>query len=200
MTLHRLAFAGLVVSSILVAPAVLAQQAPVTSGAMSSEPGKVSAVRMVEVAAGVTAVNKATRTVTLKGPDGRIFDVVAGDEVRNFDQITPGDQVVVSYMQALAMAVRPGTGIRQGAESAGAVRTRPGDKPGAAVGRQVTMLVDVVDVSPAKKTITVKGPKGNVFDLDVQNPDHFKVVKKGDQIEVDYVESMAVAVVPAAKK
>jgi len=125
---------------------------------------------------------------------------VAGNEVRNFDQIKTGDQVVVRYTQALAMAVRKGGGIRQSTESADALRTKPGEKPGGAVARQVTTLVDVIDVSPAKKTITVKGPKGNVFDLDVQNPDHFKVVKKGDQIEVDYVESMAVAVVPAAKK
>ena len=35
--------------------------------------------------------------------------------------------------------------------------------------------------------------------LDVQNPDQFKVVKKGDQIEVTYTEAMALSVEPAAK-
>lgn len=200
MFLRNLTAASLLVASIVVAPAALAQKAPVAGGAISSEPGKVSAARIVEVSAGVTAIDKATRTVTLKGPQGRIFDVVAGDEVRNFDQIKPGDQVVVRYMQALAMAVRKGGGIRESSESADALRTKAGEKPGGAVARQVTALADVIDVNQAKKTITLKGPKGNVIELDVQNPDHFKVVKKGDQVEVDYVESMAVAVVPAAKK
>lgn len=200
MSLRHLTVAGLLVTSIVAAPAALAQKAPVASGAMSSEPGKVSAARTVEVAAGVTAIDKATRTVTLKGPEGRVFEVVAGDEVRNFDQIKPGDQVVVRYLQALAMAVRKGGGIRESSESADAARTKSGAKPGGAVARQVTAVADVIDVNPGKKTITLKGPKGNVFELDVQNPDHFKVVKKGDQVEVDYVEAMAVAVVPAAKK
>jgi len=197
---HLTTMLGLLAASILAAPAALAQRAPVATGAMSSEPGKVSAARAVEVAAGVTAVDKATRTMTLKGPEGRVFDVVAGDEVRNFDQIKPGDQVVVRYLQALAMAVRKGSGIRESRQSADALRAQPGAKPGAAVARQVTVVADVIDVSEARKTITIRGPKGNVIDLDVQNPDHFKVVKKGDQIEVDYVESVAVAVVPAVKK
>ena len=200
MLSRPLSLAALFATSIVIAPAALAQQAPVTSTAISSEAGKVSAARTAKVAAGVTAIDKATRTVTLKGPEGRVFDVVASDEVRNFDQIKVGDQVVVNYMQALAMSVRKGGGVRQSAESADGLRTKPGEKPGGAVTRQITAVADVVDVDPGNKTITLKGPKGNVVVLDVQNPDHFKVVKKGDQVEVDYVEAVAVAVVPAAKK
>jgi hypothetical protein len=33
----------------------------------------------------------------------------------------------------------------------------------------------------------------------VKNPDHFKVVKKGDQIEANYVEAAALSVEPAKK-
>lgn len=200
MLSRHLPIAVLFATSVVVAPAVLAQQAPVVNSSISSEAGKVSAARSVKVAAGVTAIDKATRTVTLKGPKGRVFDVVATDEVRNFDQIKVGDQVVVNYMQALAMAVRKGGGVREGAESADAMRTKPGEKPGAVVGRQVRAVADVIDVNPGNKTITLKGPKGNVVELDVQNPEHFKAVKKGDQVEVDYVEAVAVAVVPAPKK
>jgi len=200
MFLRRLTVVSLLLTAAVGMPLAMAQQAPATSSSIASEPGKVAATRMAEVSAGVVAVNKATRMVTLKGPEGKLFDVLAGDEVRNFDQIKVGDEVVVRYMQALAMAVRKGGGIRQGTESADAARTKPGDKPGAAVARQVSVLADVIDVNEAAKTITLKGPKGNVVELAVQNPDHFKVVKKGDQIEVDYMEAMAVAVVPAARK
>jgi hypothetical protein len=201
MSLRHLTVATLLVSSIVVAPAALrAQTAPTAGAAVTSEPGKVSAARVVEVSAGVTAIDKATRTVTLKGPQGNAFDVVAGDEVRNFDQIKVGDQVLVRFQQALAMAVRKGGGVRESSQNVDGMRTKAGEKPGGVVARQVTALADVIDVNPAKKTITLKGPKGNVFELDVQNPEHFKVVKKGDQVEVDYVESLAIAVVPAAKR
>ena len=52
------------------------------------------------------AIDKATRTLTLKGPEGNVMDVVAGDEVKNFDQIKLGDFVVVRYAQALTLELR----------------------------------------------------------------------------------------------
>jgi propanediol utilization protein len=54
-------------------------------------------------------------------------------------------------------------------------------------------------VDPAKKTITLKGPRGNVVVLDVQNPAQFKVVKKGDQVEVTYTEALALSLETAPK-
>jgi len=57
----------------------------------------------------------------------------------------------------------------------------------------------VVAVDPKKSTITLKGPAGNVVDLKVRNPDHFKVVKKGDQVEAVYSEALAVTVTPVPK-
>jgi hypothetical protein len=111
-----------------------------------------------------------------------------------------GDSVVVTYVRGLTMEVKKGSGIRESTEKTDAARAKPGEKPAGAVGRQITVLADVVAVDQKKKTITLKGPKGNVVELDVQNPDHFKVVKKGDQVLVDYVEAVAVSVEPAPKK
>ncbi len=65
--------------------------------AVVSEPGKACAVRAIEVSANVVGIDKATRTVTLKGPKGDVFDIVASDEVKNFDQIKVGDFVVARY-------------------------------------------------------------------------------------------------------
>ena len=59
-----------------------------------------------EISAQVVAIDKATRTVTLKGPQGNVVDVVAGDEVKNFAQIKVGDFVVVRYAEALTLELR----------------------------------------------------------------------------------------------
>jgi len=178
---------------------VFAQQKPVGVAATVSEPGKVAMMEAVQASAKVTAINKETRTVTLKGPEGRLFDVIAGDEVRNFAQIAVGDEVVVEYIKAISLRVQKNTGFRERSEQVDAARAVPGAKPGAAVGREVRVVADVIAVDPKKSTITLRGPKGNVVELDVQNPDHFKVVKVGEQVEADYVESVAVAVQPAAR-
>ena len=65
--------------------------------------------------------------------------------------------------------------------------------------REVTAIADVTAVDPKKSTITLKGPRGNVVTLDVKNPDQFKVVKVGDQVEVTYTEALALSVEAAPK-
>jgi hypothetical protein len=181
------------------AGAAQAQQSPAAATTFSSQPGRVAAAQAVKVSVVVTAIDPATRGLTLKTADGRTFDVVAGPEVRNFDQIKLNDRVVAQYMRALTLELRKGGGARQGSESTDAVRAQKGEKPGAAVGGRMTVIADVVDVNQKDKTISLRGPKGNVVVLDVQNPDHFKVVKKGDQVEADYAEALAVSVEPAPK-
>jgi propanediol utilization protein len=184
-----------------VASGALAQQPGATGGAvLASEPGKAAVARTVEVSARVVAIDKATRTVTLKGPKGEALDIVAGEEVRNFDQIKLGDYVVARYVAALTLELRK-TKAAAGDPTVreGAAKAQSGERPAVAGARQVTAIADVTAVDPQKSTITLKGPRGNVVTLNVQNPDQFKVVKKGDQVEVTYTEALALAVEPAPK-
>lgn len=179
---------------------VAAGEPAATGGTViKSEPGKVEASSIVEVTATVTAIDNASRVVRLKGTGGRTIDVVAGEEVRNFDQIKVGDKVVAQYIQALTLELKKGPGIRKRTEREAVARADPGERPAGAVGRQVTIVADVVDVNREKKLITLKGPKGNIIDLKVQNPEHFNVVKKGDQVEAVYTEAVALSVEPAPK-
>jgi hypothetical protein len=176
----------------------------VTGGSVVvSEPGKAVVADSVEATVTVTAIDKATRTVTLKGPQGNSVDVICGDEVKNFDQIRVGDRVNVVYMQALSLELRKTRSNEAPSATVGAVGAKPGDRPAGAVGREVRALADVVKVDQKNSIISLKGPRGNVIDLKVRNQDHFKVVKKGDQVEVVYAEAVALAVTPvkaAAKK
>lgn len=183
-------------------PAVLAQQpaAPKGGAAIVSEPGKAAAMQAVEVSALVVGIDKATRTLTLKGPKGDVFDIVAGDDVKNFDQIKSGDAVDARYAQALTLELRKVKAAAGGVTmTEDAAKAKPGERPAVAGARQLTAIADVVAVDAKAGTMTLKGPKGNVVTLNVQNPEQFKVVKKGDQIEVTYTEALALSVEPAPK-
>ena len=84
-----------------------AQKPDVKGGAVvSSEPGKATAVRAAEVSAQVVAIDKATRTLSLKGPKGKVVEMVAGEEVKNFNQIKVGDMLFVRFMQSLALELQ----------------------------------------------------------------------------------------------
>jgi hypothetical protein len=193
-----LAFA--LIATVFTATAFAQQPGPTGGVAVASEPGKATAVSTVEVSAKVVGIDKATRTVTLKGPKGKVVDIVAGDEVKNFDQIKVGDLVVARYLEALTLELKK-TKVAAGDVKVReeAARAKPGEKPAAAGARQVTVIADVIAVDPAKSTITLKGPKGKVVTLNVSNPDQFKVVKKGDQVEATYTEALALSVEAAPK-
>ena len=196
----KFTFAVALVAAAFAATAV-AQKPDAAGGAVvASEPGKAAVVRAVELSAQVVSIDKATRTLTLKGPEGKAQDVVAGDEVKNFDQIKLGDFVVARYLQALTLELKK-TKVAAGDVTVreDAARANSGERPAVAGSRQVTAIADVIGVDPKKSTITLKGPRGNVVTLDVQNPDQFKVVKKGDQVQVTYTEALALSVEPAPK-
>ena len=180
-------------------PAV-AQQKPDAKGAVvtSTEPGKGTIATTVTVSARVEAIDQKTREVTLKGPQGNVTTVTAGPEVRNLAQVKVGDMVTVRYVEALTLTLKKdGKELvaRKDTETGG--RAKPGERPGGAVARQVEVTADVIAVDAKTQTITLKGPKQTV-DLKLRDPEQFKLVKVGDQVQAVYTEALALAVEPAA--
>lgn len=184
-----------------VSTGVLAQAPAAQGGTMTATaPGKAVAANTVEITASVEAVNKATREVTIKGPRGHVETVIAGPEVKNFDQIKVGDKVALRYVEALSLELKKGgTAPVARTDSAMGATAKPGEKPAAAVGHQIHVTANVVAVDAATQTVSLKGPKQTV-DLHVADPEQFKLVKVGDQVEATYTEAVALSVEPAVAK
>ena len=105
----------------------------------------------------------------------------------------------VSYKEALTLELKKTRAPLKASATVATVGAAPGSQPAGATGVEITVIADVVAVDPKKSIISLKGPAGNVIDLKVYNPDQFKVVKKGDQVEAVYSEAYAVAVTPVPK-
>ena len=172
-----------------------------TGGAMvGTAPGKGVAVQTVKATATITAIDKSTRDVTLKGPQGNEVTLTAGADVKNFDAIKAGDQVNAQYVEALTLELKKGGGMAVArTEKTDAMKAKPGAAPAGAVGRQVTIVADVVAVDPATQVVTLRGPKRTV-DMVVADPEQFKRIAKGDQVEATYTQAVAMALEPAAAK
>ena len=184
-----------------VAPYALAQ--PQVGGAVAVAPGKAAAAQTVKATATVESVDKATRTVTLKLANGTTRSIVAGDEVKNFDQIKAGDKVTVQYAEALTLELKKdGKAVVGRTESSGMTSAAKGEKPGAVAMREVVAVADVVNVDAAKQLVQVKNKDGKIIDLNVKDPEQLKLIKKGDQVQATYTEAVAISVEPmaAAKK
>jgi hypothetical protein len=179
-----------------------AQQAPAPKvvEAKAVAPGKAAAAQAVEVRAVVVGIDKAGRTVDLKGPKGRVVTLAVSEEAKNFDQVQLGDHVVVRYMRALTLELKKtGSAVMERSEKSDAVVAKPGERPGVAAGRQVQVMANVVAVNAKTRTVTLKGPKGNLVDLVLEDPKQVAKIKKGDQVEAVYTEAVAISVEPAPK-
>ena len=175
----------------------VAAQTAVMAG---SAPGKAGVAQTVKLTATITAIDKATRDVTLKGPQGNEVTVTAGPDVKNFANMNVGDQVDVQYIEAVTLELKKGGGQPVArTEQAAAKGAKPGEQPAGIVGRQVTIVADVVAVDPAKQIVTLRGPQRTV-NVTVSDPEQFKRIAKGDQVEATYTQALAMAIQPAAKK
>jgi Cu/Ag efflux protein CusF len=192
--------ATIAIAALAAATILASQAAAQTGGAMVAKgPGVAGAAQTVKVTATITAIDPATRSVTLKGPQGREIAVIAGPEVRNFAQMKVGDQVDVQYVEALTLELKKGGGMPVAkTDTAGAARAKPGEQPAGMVGRQVTVVADVVAVDKEKQLVTLKGPT-QTLDLKVRDPKQLALIAKGDQVEATYTEAVAIAVSPAKR-
>jgi hypothetical protein len=161
-----------------------------------SRPGAATIEEVAQAIATVVAIDKTTRALTLKA-ENRTVEVIADDSIRNFDQIQLGDRVEVKYRRAVSLELKKASTSLNAGERAIVEHAAPGEKPRGALGREIRVLAEVTAVDPKRSTITLKGPQGNAVELAVANPEHFKVVKKGDKVQATYSEALAVAVTPA---
>jgi Cu/Ag efflux protein CusF len=64
--------------------------------------------------------------------------------------------------------------------------------------RETKVTAEVTGIDAEKKTIFLKGPKGNVVALDIRDPEQMKLIKVGDKVEATYTQALAISMAPAA--
>lgn len=172
--------------------------APAASASTAPTRERVELSAELTATAQVVALEKATREVTLRGEDGRLIDVVAGDAVRNFDQIAVGDSLKVRYQQSLSASRLPpnSSGPAAGAEVI-AARAKPGSKPGGGVGATVSLRVKIASIDTARGIVVFTLPSGELVAHEIATPEGLSFVKGlkvGDLVQIDYREALALSV------
>jgi hypothetical protein len=187
-----------VIATVLAAAPVLglAENTGVEAAAVKARGAEgAGAGQAVEIKAEVTAIDKAARTVTLKGPRGKTKTLTVSKQARNFDQIKVGDVVTLAYLEALTLKLEKAEGAKPGKEVNEELRrAAPGQKPGGEMVRHVTVVGTVTAIDTATQWVTVRGPEGGEVDLKVKEAAKLKSVKVGDLVRATYTEALAIAV------
>jgi Cu/Ag efflux protein CusF len=145
----------------------------------------------------VVAIDEASRKITLKDLEGDESTFTAGPEVRNFDQVKRGDQVIVSYHEGFALAFGPkGSGVRERIDSIDVARAELGEKPAVQITGSIAAIGTVMAIDVENRKVTLKGAKNTVV-LEASEEVDLSQVKVGDEVEALYIKSYAVNVIPA---
>ena len=170
--------------------------------AVEGKKPSVKKEKTTHVVATVEAVDLENRIITVKGPEGNIVDIKAGEQVKNLAQIKVGDSVEITYYESIAAKVYKAGEAPQGAAATVATErtAKPGEKPSGIVGSQVTLTATIESISPNKTTVTLKMADGKYKVVKIQDKKNLTNVKVGDEVVITVTETLAIAVKPAKKK
>ena len=193
MTAWSLRFIAACTATLLGAAAAWAQIAPgpAPSASLPDRPGVVYAER-TRVTATVKAIDKSQRTVTLERPDGRTVTLRVPPAARNFDQVKVGDTVRAEYLDAVALFVRKSGGPPQVGEKTAVAVAPEGEKPAGMMVETVELTARVEAIDLAARTVTLRGPEGNVRVVTVdESVERLDAVKPGDEVVVRHTQALA---------
>ncbi|HCU53855.1 MAG TPA: hypothetical protein DIC36_06115 [Gammaproteobacteria bacterium] len=155
-----------------------------------------------EAQATVVAIEKSQRRLVLRDDKANEYEILAGPEVRNFNEIKKGDVVELRYQRAAASRLEKLAGPDAAAEMTRVERAPAGAKPEMTAIRSRTIAAKVIEIDTQHRLLTVQGPKGNV--VTVRVPPGllaFDKLEIGDTIAAGYTEAIAISVrTPARKK
>jgi hypothetical protein len=188
-----------VLACALAFPVAAFAQATVTTVSTAASGVRAKAGE-IEVRATVVELDMANRSATLKGAKGKLVTVNVPVEVKNFDQVLVGDELVVRYITAVAAKLEPvsNNGIRERVESTTTGAAPAGGMPGALVGRKVEILADVKAIDTKAGTATLRGAT-RTFTIAIPEGLDVSKVKVGSQVRAVFVEAVVLNVEHVAK-
>lgn len=161
----------------------------------SVEKPSFSASQTVQMTATVTAIDMATRSVTLQGEDGETETIVVGEEARNLGQVKPGDVLTVEFVRELDVQVYADDGSELGSgavEAAG--RAEEGEMPGGVMVQSEVITARVAEINIENNTFKLKWPDESVEEFVARNPDNLKRAEVGDIVMITITQAVGIIV------
>ncbi len=180
-------------AALLVALSFPVLAAPTEDALVATTPGAVVLADSIKAAGTISAIDAATRTITLKNAEGKTFSFVAGEKVKNFDKFKVGDKVNAEYLQVVTVELlKKDSQVRSRVIETDSVKAKSA-KAGGAFGEKLTVVGNVLSVDKKNSKVRVQGVE-HTMNLKVNDPEQLKLIKKGDQIKATYTHAFAMMV------
>ena len=183
---------------VLAAVATAALVAPLAGTALAQT--KTITGEMKTVTAGIEAIERSSRSLTLKMDTGEYVTITVPPEVAKFDAMKVGDKITAKYYDNVVVRLKAPGEKAKDTDSA-AITGTAGAKPGATGATQRTITATITQLDPKIPSITFTGPNGWKYSSKVEDKEAIKKVKVGDRVDITWTEALLISVeTPAAKK
>jgi len=173
----------------------------VFSTSWGSEEGKeqeklhLSSSESMKVSVLVESVNYETREVTLRDNSGELIEFVAGEEIRNLEQMKAGDIVIAEYTENFYIDVVENPGSEPSEGEFSALGSAPlGYKPGMTAFDSQVVTAIIEDINLEAGTYKLKWPDGSVEELTALNPENLTKGEVGDMVIITKTMSVSISV------
>jgi hypothetical protein len=154
----------------------------------------------ITVSATVEAIERGTRSLTLKGEKGDITTITVPSDVKAYDSLKVGDKITAKYYENVVLR-KKAPGEKDVDTLTGTVAKGAGARPAgtAAVQRAITATITAID--PKVPSISLSGPNNWKYSSRVEDVNALKQVKVGDKLDITWTEAVLIsAETPKPKK
>jgi len=150
-------------------------------------------VETFKTTATVTAIDAATRKVTLTMAGGKRTTVKCGPQVVNFSQIQVNDHLNVTITEELAVFLSKGN-PPSAAAAVGVAIAPIGAKPGAIIADTVQITAKITAINAQTRKVTFALPDGSTKTVAVGKQVNLSGLQAGDDVTVQHTEALAITV------
>ncbi|GHA74579.1 hypothetical protein GCM10009007_14540 [Formosimonas limnophila] len=155
----------------------------------------------VKLSAKVIKIDKKKRHLTVQTENGAKYDLNVSEEIRNFDKIKVGDNLVIRYIKGIVLTLVPvnqRTGMPQRADNSSAATAELTQKPSALETHQTEIRAIVKAVNRKERKVTLRGAHETVT-IDVPQQIDLGKVKVGDEVNAVITEAVAIGIEAESK-
>jgi hypothetical protein len=163
----------------------------IAAGPVRAEQTKTITGETKTVTASVEAIEKASREVTVKKPDGTYEVFYVPKDVKRFDTLKIGDKVTAKYYENMVLRLKPQGEKDHNSDSDAVTKSKEG--PAATAAHQVTITATISAIDQKVPSITFTGPRGWTYSSRVEDKAALAKVKVGDKVDITWTEAMIVS-------
>jgi Cu/Ag efflux protein CusF len=139
----------------------------------------------------VEAIDRTSREVTVKKPDGTHDFLVVPEGIKRFDTLKVGDHISAEYHISLLLRVKAPSEKPVNQSSSSVIRSGEGPTT-LARERTITATISAIDMNAP--SISFKGANGWTYSSRVQDKEALAKVKVGDRLDLTFTEALVMAV------